>query len=390
MKKIITNMSGVTLFAVTITIIVLLILTGVTSSIILSQNEILDNAMTARKESTIVEEMEQVDIAYSATTIRQTSRTTITDADALKLQEELLKISDGITVTVDIDEDGNKGFLVEFQKTGHYYFIENNEVRIATEGIFSNDITPVYAILYSDGDLRFNTTGKIDETKTAAGITVITQTENISQINYTTSPLGTYPSSVTSVTFEEKIIPQYTSHWFHYCTNLKKINNIEKLHTQHVTDMGYMFYLCNNLEALDLSSFNTSNVTSMDVMFAHCQSLTELDLSNFDTTNVQSMSQMFYGCINLNKLNLATWNTSKVKTVDSMFEECINLITLDLRSFDIINIENYTSMFNLLNSSAKIIVKNEDIKKWITEKFGENTFGSDNKNIITVSELITE
>ena len=42
-----------------------------------------------------------------------------------------------------------------------------------------------------------------------------------------------------------------------------------------------MFYLCNELEYLDLSNFDTSNVTDMRLMFKDCNKLKYLNLLNF-------------------------------------------------------------------------------------------------------------
>ena len=63
--------------------------------------------------------------------------------------------------------------------------------------------------------------------------------------------------------------------------------------------MSSMFYICNNLTTLDLSSFDTSAVTSMGGMFDNCDRLTTLDLSSFDTSAVTNMDFMFYNCNNL-------------------------------------------------------------------------------------------
>ena len=68
-------------------------------------------------------------------------------------------------------------------KEDRYYFIENGQVRVATKEEFSKEMTGVYAILYSDGDLRFNKTGKIDETKLANGSTVVLQSDDISNLD---------------------------------------------------------------------------------------------------------------------------------------------------------------------------------------------------------------
>lgn len=428
MKKIINNMSGVTLFALTITIIVLLILTGVTSSVILSQNGIIENATKAREEATIVEEMEQIDTAYSATTIRQTSRTTITTDDATKLQEELFKNVDGITVSVDIDEDGTKGFLVKFEKTGHYYFIENNEVRPATEEEFNDEITEVYALLYkkdTEYDLRFYKTCPSDDLpqfdengwelvndfKSDTGYQNISKTHFSVDIanNIDTRPWASYINNITSVTFKEKIVPTLLVNWFNNCENLTTINNIGKLHTYHVTYMSYMFYKCYNLKNLDISTFETQNVTNMADMFAYCTSLTELDLSNFNTENVTNMFHMFSNCSSLQSLILDGWNTEKVANMSGMFAKCSNLSKLDLSSFKTPLIENMYVMFiecsNLqlidmrnftfdklstgtsifpTDSPIKVIVQN-DAKNWL-----QNNVNIGKVIITTVDELITE
>ena len=69
--------------------------------------------------------------------------------------------------------------------------------------------------------------------------------------------------------------------------------------------MENMFYNCNRLISLDVSSFNTNNVKNMCGMFYGCSSLEELNLSNFNTNNVTTMSYMFYGCDEL-KGNVTT------------------------------------------------------------------------------------
>ena len=62
-----------------------------------------------------------------------------------------------------------------------------------------------------------------------------------------------------------------------------------------------MFFGCNSLINLNLSSFNTQNVFDMSRMFYGCNSLTNLNLSSFNTQNVKYMSDMFYECNSLIK-----------------------------------------------------------------------------------------
>ena len=69
--------------------------------------------------------------------------------------------------------------------------------------------------------------------------------------------------------------------WFRGCIDLK-IEGIEYLNTENVTNMGCMFDDCRYLTTLDVSNFDTKNVTNMGYMFAGCTSLTTLDVSNFE------------------------------------------------------------------------------------------------------------
>ena len=78
------------------------------------------------------------------------------------------------------------------------------------------------------------------------------------------------------------------------------------------------FYMCTDVNSLDVSSFNTSNVTSMGQMFYHCRYLTQLDLSNFDTKNVTNFIGMFDECYNLKSLDILNFT----------FKPSINLATI--------------------------------------------------------------
>jgi len=80
--------------------------------------------------------------------------------------------------------------------------------------------------------------------------------------------------------------------------------------------MRYMFYSCNKLIRLDLSSFNTNNVTDMTYMFQNCERLQFLDLRNFSFNNVTSYTGMLIGipndCLIIVKDNAAkNWILSK-------------------------------------------------------------------------------
>ena len=124
---------------------------------------------------------------------------------------------------------------------------------------------------------------------------------------------------------DDGIQPLTMERWFEGCTNLSKIEGLNKLDTSNVTDMGNMFNGCSGLTSLDLSSFNTANVTGMEYMFYGCSGLTSLKVSNFNTANVTTMECMFWRCGALESLDLSNFNTANVTNMDEMFNYCSSL-----------------------------------------------------------------
>lgn len=139
--------------------------------------------------------------------------------------------------------------------------------------------------------------------------------------------------------------PADCSYLFAYCQNLTSINFNGCLDTSRVTDMSCIFYLCENLIDLDVSSFDTGNVTNMGNVFSGCASLTRLDLSSFDTHRVTNMAGMFNGCQILEYLDLSGFDTSHVTNIDCMFTCCEELSTMKIGVLDMQSVERGDSMF---------------------------------------------
>ena len=134
------------------------------------------------------------------------------------------------------------------------------------------------------------------------------------------------------------------SEMFYGCNNLSSIN-LSTFKTGNVTSLRCMFKGCSNLSSLDLSTFSTSSVTSMEGMFSRCHKLASLNLSTFDTSSVTDMRSMFEGCSNLSSLDLSTFNTSSVTNIKSMFSGCSNLGSLNLSTFNTSSVTDMRSMF---------------------------------------------
>ena len=152
--------------------------------------------------------------------------------------------------------------------------------------------------------------------------------------------------------------------WFYSCENLTKIEDIENLNTQNVTDMSYMFYRCDGLTSLDVSNFNTQKVEDMSEMFSVCSGLKSLNVSHFDTQNVKNMKSMFYSCKRLTSLDVSNFNTQNVTDMSYMFSWCAGLNSLNLSNFDTQSVEYMNNMF--WSSSALKTIYVSD--KFVTTK----------------------
>ena len=188
-------------------------------------------------------------------------------------------------------------------------------------------------------DLRATRTGKswgIKETKKESTSPAWVEIWNV--------PNGTTTRVVFDASFRD-FRPTTTARWFLNYHALKRIEGLEYLNTQNVTDMSGMFYGCRALSSLDLSHFNTQNVTNMPGMFDGCRRLTSLDLSHFNTQNVTDMSNMFAGCSVLPSLDLSHFNTQNVTDMGGMFVGCSGLTSLDLSHFNTQNVTDMGGMF---------------------------------------------
>ena len=116
-KKINKKNNGITLIALVITIIVLLILAGVTIATLTGDNGILSNASKAREQTEIAEEKEAIGIAYSTVMADNNG----SGVSASELQKELE--NNGYNATV---VDNGDGTLTVTFESGREYTIDAN------------------------------------------------------------------------------------------------------------------------------------------------------------------------------------------------------------------------------------------------------------------------
>jgi len=145
------NKKGITLIALVVTIVVLLILAGVTISLILDENGIIAKSKDARNSAIESDEKEKVEMAYVSAALKKLGDT----VTAEELQTEL-DLSVGIGKT-DVTTNGDDTLNVLFSDTEHNFNVDEGKVEKAkpitnnygedwevawtyTNGVWSNQI----------------------------------------------------------------------------------------------------------------------------------------------------------------------------------------------------------------------------------------------------------
>lgn len=344
---------GITLIALVITIIVLLILAGVSIATLTKENGILIKATDAKKISKEKEIREQVQLEVGG------SYGNTGKIDLKKLNDNLKKNIKDLTYKGEELSESNKiRVLPAVVKIGESnILIEKDGNVLLVDEIPETALTDIYVYLYTDGTLTFGSIDKMLEGKTISkSYGNVQNKDSNSEVpeEIISTPWLEDNESIKNVIVIDEIVPISTQSWFKGCINLNSVD-LEKLNTSKTIDMSYMFLACENIRELDLGNFDTSNVTNMRGMFYGCANLLKLNLSSFDTKNVTTMAWMFGSGDDINYPNIMNleeiqgieeFDTRNVKDMQRMFRHCHNLKKLDLHKWDVSNVESMLQLFN--------------------------------------------
>ena len=354
MKNILKQNKAITLVALVVTIVVLLILAGVTLKLVLDNNGIIQKSKEARSETIVADEKSKVEMAYLSAALKKLGDT----VTAEELQEELdSSVGAGKTV---VTTNGNGTLNVLFNATGHNYNVDEGTVekveidntKMAMFDTGENVAKKMYA-LAPDGYMQYAysiSNLSIDGIKKYKGtpdLTIMTEANIVSWTEgynaYEQNP-SAYKSMIPEGTklcpiymwFEESGEEEIRSVYGH--KNLTEENGDlrRKVKTGTIywwseSSKVYLNPDCSNMfcrlpylaDISGLRELKTDNVTNMSSMFDNFnnQSLTNVDaLSNWNTSNVTNMSRMFTTCSVLANIDgLANWDTSKVTDMSWMF-----------------------------------------------------------------------
>ena len=309
---------GITLIALVVTIIVLLILAGVTIAAISGDNGILQNAARAKEETEQAEKEEQNILNSYEDKINEYTGidwdTALSNAQKHPDQKTSTAIgvgTDGRTVNMDLWEctkleDGtyalNDAITLEGTGTktaGYTGDIVNGKI----EGTI-----PKYIKDENDGDfvevtsLRSTFYGISDLTESP----VIPNTINILYETFQDTGLKKMPEIPNGVTVMKST--------FYRCTNLSELKNIPDT----VTDISYCFSSCTSLTNINIEL--GKNITEMQATFENCSNLVSVSKL---PDNVINLSLTFRNCSNLKVPPVIPNN---VINMQCTFMNCTNLI----------------------------------------------------------------
>ena len=349
------NKKGITLIALVVTIVVLLILAGVSVSVVADKNGIIQNSQETKEQTRAAmvekerdlwklegqiyqsdsekETLEKVlERLEKENTITKEEKQAILETGEVTIAGKTIIFIDGTIVACGNEEDSADGS-----------FLGNTSIK-------RGDIEQINIITALNGhDANDEKTWDISERKNGRYLAWYEDKDNNNFWEVTIAGNGRVKLN-KSAKLLFKALGTYAGKI--------EMNGIENLDTSEVTDMSYMFTDGSQYTDLDLSSFYTSNVTTMSGMFLNCSKLTNLNLANFDTKNVVKLTNLFNGCSAIENINLSSFDTSNVTKMYAMFGNCENLKNVNLKNFDTSKVTDMEAMFFNCKSLSKIDLSN--------------------------------
>ena len=370
--------SGITLMALVITIIILLILAGISLNMLAGNNGVINHTISAKEKSEISDEKEHLEMAV----VKSMGKHKYGSLTQTGLSTELEEIKNSMPTSVESDEELNL-LVVTFTNSGRVYQVnsdgdvtylgnlaelknsatitaspESNTTPLLVQyvdlkvetfvGLEDDEIFVHYAWTNSESKTPANTdyaaaTCNVNSNKKIRSVTIknsfgthssdekswdVSASQNRTYLAWSKATTDATDGTYYDVVIEGKggvVANTNASYLFaNIGSGLTKqevtITGLEYLDTGLTINMGDMFSGCSRLSDLNLTKFDTSKVEDMSYMLSGCRGLISLDVSNFNTMNVTNMVAMFQECIELTTIYVGNnWDTSNVNVSTSMF-----------------------------------------------------------------------
>ena len=289
---------GITLIALVITIIVLLILAGVTIAALSGDNGILQNAAKAKEETEEAQEKEGIGIALLDAQIGEKN---YQDLNQNTLQEAIDK-QFGKDVA-DVVYNGDDSYTISFKDTNRDYVIDEagNIETINWKEIMENATPP--SNQNTQGVIGIDSNGNsvnmdLWEYTLYNGTYALNDLEDTEGVNETKGYLGQIIDGKI-----QGLIPKY----------IKTSTDKEFIEVTSLKDT--FINLNNEFDQLDTTPMIPSTVVNVQSTFSRCSNLTTI--TNL-SPNIENMKWTFYECSNLENFNLSI--PKNVTNMQSTFE----------------------------------------------------------------------
>ena len=360
---------GITLISLVVTIIVLLILAGVTIATLTGDNGILTRATEAKNKTEESSDIEKIRLAITETQMGDIGYQELTTDS---LGSALIK--DGTKAIVFDSEDGTKHILF-LDKKKEYKLDSNGTIENLNINFDAKYIAPSSQDEErNNGVIGIGTDGKpvdmdlwkytlTDDKTYMLNIYSSTQSGYIGNISETGEIVGTIPQyisidngrnyiqvtslyktfqglytlknapkipiTITNMTcafsntgiIDAPILPSNVENlnWtFEYCSSLSQMPSIPN----KVTSMAGTFYYCSNLSILTKLP---NNVTDLHNTFSGCSSLISLPQDFFIPENTTNINQMFWNCSHLKNIPNNLKIHQNIDDISQAFAGCLSL-----------------------------------------------------------------
>ncbi|MDO5557949.1 MAG: BspA family leucine-rich repeat surface protein, partial [Clostridia bacterium] len=373
------NSKGITLIALIITIVIMLILAGITINLTLGENGIFQKAKLAKGQYETASVQERLELELAAMQMEgQTGLTVETYVD--QLREKGVVLQENIFQRKAEANEYETALKIEDLIYVVYSKLGTNQIKIYCEGrenimkldwLDGTDIDRVYikSIIFENKipDLT-NVLNKKD-------ITANGQKPGSVMCWWTGNDAEGY--NIIIGANGDVIAPRNCAYLFAGMHNLETISsNVDNpvsfddnFNTKVTTNMHRMFEGCSALQNINLGDkFNTKNVINMEWLFRGCSSLSSVALgNNFYTERIRNLAVMFQSCTNLKKVDLGDrFSTKEVTSCVDMFAYISNLEELNLGNFGVERQPNLNTggiFYGTTISNCKLIIKNS-AKDW--------------------------
>ena len=381
---------GITLIALVITIVVLLILAGVSLNAIFSENGIINRAKDAQNKMDQATQndmtgLNELDKLISSLTDKTTEEVVPKIAmfdTGKKVRDKMHNLMPEGTISKDSKYNCNVSIDAIEKYNGVPDLTKLTEANIVSLGESS---FPIYMWAEKSGKT---------EIRNPVGMKGLTaEGDNNSSKKVETGKIYWWSES------DSVYLNPDSAQMFAGLPYLTNIDGLKDMKTDYVVDMSDMFFsIGTQLSNIDaLSGWNTSKVENMSGMFyrwTFTNSLSNVNaLLNWDTSKVKNMSSMFAGNNELTDIEgLKKWNTSNVTDMHNMFGDGDSggCAFTNLSAISNWNVKNVTNMTGIFFNCIKL----EDVSailNWNITEIAQSMFLScSNLKTITIPSTITK